>query len=108
MKGKRREIIYNPRFALLIRENNYVTAKTFMNPRLQLLVRCVTEKNQNGRDRPEKGLKQKVICCTFIQVQLPDFLQQQNHYTIPLRLSNKENMLGTDILNLMHKYNIIQ
>ena len=40
MSARKMKNITSPRFTLLIRDNNYETAITYMNPRCQLLVRC--------------------------------------------------------------------
>ena len=62
-----REQLFFLRLPLLMQENNYEIAKTYMNPRMQLLVCCkqlLIRWDKNGLKSPKKVLmysKQKVI-----------------------------------------------
>ena len=71
--------------------NNYETAITYMNPRCQLLVRCrqlpIRWKKYKWSKQTQKRSQAQIFFCSFIKVQLPNFLRKKNsHFTIPLSL----------------------
>ena len=78
--------IASPRFCLLIRENNYETAITYMNPRLQLLVRwrqlqvCWTIKTAK-LDLKKISSKLFLDVCRLSRYHCP----KKSHFTNPLR-----------------------
>ena len=79
------------------RRNNYYQSAVllywYMNPRCQLQVHWrqnwSAERNKNGQNRPKKRFKAKFSFCSFLYVQLPNFLRKKiSHFTIPLKCSH--------------------
>ena len=76
-------------FILLIRENNYETAVIcqLLARWRQLLIRW---KKYKWSKQTKKGSKPNFLFCSFLLVQLPNFLRKKiSHFTIPLSWNPK-------------------